>query len=148
MPKKRDYEVGFGRPPAASKFKRGRSGNPKGRPKGAKNISTLIAKELNDRVTITENGKPRRLAKGQVAIRQLVNKAAAGDPKALQAVWKHYQTDETAGTVAADPLTVFDTPEHELVMIDICRRIRSMEELPDSADTPNSPTPPTKKGQL
>lgn len=147
MAKKRDYDIGFGRPPNASKFKRGKSGNPKGRPKGSRNISTLIARELNDQVTVTENGKQRRLSKGQIAIRQLVNKAAAGDPKAMQAIWKHYQADEAAGSAATDPLEFFDTPEHRLVMADICRRIRSMDDLPSNLDAPPVPPFSTEKSQ-
>jgi hypothetical protein len=37
-----NYQVGYGRPPAKSRFKKGTSGNPRGRPKHSKNMKTII----------------------------------------------------------------------------------------------------------
>lgn len=79
----RNYRVGYGRPPAASQFKPGRSGNPGGRRKGAKNFATTIEEELNARIRVTENGRRRRISKRQAIVKNLVNKAAAGDLKAI-----------------------------------------------------------------
>ena len=50
---KRDYEVGRGKPPVHSRFKKGQSGNPRGRP--AKNLAVLLAAALNETVTVTED---------------------------------------------------------------------------------------------
>ena len=83
------YIVGYRRPPVSSQFVRGRSGNPKGRPKGSKNMLTLITAELESRVTVTENGKRRSLTKRQVVARQLVNQAAAGSLKAIPMLLGH-----------------------------------------------------------
>jgi hypothetical protein len=80
-----DYEIGFGRPPKATQFKKGTSGNKKGRPKGSKNIATLFHEAMHQRVAISENGQRRTITKIEAALTQLANKAATGDPKAIQA---------------------------------------------------------------
>ena len=75
---KRDDGVGYGRPPRHTRFEKGQSGNPKGRPGGAKNLSTLLSEALNERVIIAENGRRREISKRQAIIKQLVNQAAKG----------------------------------------------------------------------
>lgn len=79
----RNYAVGYGRPPAATRFKPGRSGNPRGRPKGTLNLTTAIDKELNALIPITENGQRKKITKKEAVAKQMVNKAASGDPKAM-----------------------------------------------------------------
>jgi hypothetical protein len=51
-----DYEVGYGKPPRHTRFAKGQSGNPRGRPRGAKNFNTLLEEALDEPVTVTENG--------------------------------------------------------------------------------------------
>src|ERR1700757_768867 len=75
----RDYAVGYGRPPRHTRYEKGRSGNPKGRPSGAKNMSTLFIEALNETVIIAENGGRRKISKRQAIVKQIVNKAAKGD---------------------------------------------------------------------
>src|SRR5689334_24983502 len=58
-----DYEVGYGRPPRHTRFAKGQSGNPRGRPCGAKNFTTLLEEALNEPVTVTENGGRRKGSK-------------------------------------------------------------------------------------
>lgn len=110
------YEVGYGRPPASSQFKAGQSGNPKGRPKGAKNLSTLLREELDRKVTVTLDGRPRQLTKARVAVIQQVDKAAKGDSKAFTVLMKLDGTNEGPGAVkGADhreseiPLSAYDS---------------------------------------
>jgi hypothetical protein len=52
-----ESRIGYGRPPVATRFRRGVSGNPRGRPKGARNIATVVAATLGERISITENGR-------------------------------------------------------------------------------------------
>ena len=78
--------IGFGRPPVSTRFKKGTSGNPKGRPKGSLNVSTAITKALRERVVINEHGQRKTVTKLQAALKQLANKAAAGDLRAVSQV--------------------------------------------------------------
>ena len=77
-----DYEVGYGKPPRHSRFKKGRSGNPKGRPKGNKNAATLLRERLYSTVTVTENGRRRKMTVLEVVFRKLTKSALEGDPRA------------------------------------------------------------------
>jgi hypothetical protein len=79
-----DYRVGYGKPPVETRFKRGRSGNPKGRPPAAKNLATLINEALNELVVVNENSGRRRISKRKAAFKQLVNEAAKGNWRALK----------------------------------------------------------------
>lgn len=86
MPKSKDYQVGFGRPPKASQFRRGHSGNPSGRPKGSRGVSAIIAKALAEKVVVTEQGQRREISKLEAAAKQLANQAASGDQRAAKLV--------------------------------------------------------------
>src|SRR5271166_2271372 len=77
-PDQEPYNVGYGRPPYHTRFKPGCSGNPRGRPKDAKNLSTLIHEALNEPVVVNENGRRRKLSKRQAVIKQLINRSAQG----------------------------------------------------------------------
>ena len=79
-----DYEVGYGKPPRYAGFKKGQSGNPRGRPPGSKNLTTLLNVTLNETVTITENGRRRKITKREAVIKQLVDKSASADPRSLK----------------------------------------------------------------
>ena len=80
----RDYEVGYGKPPLHTRFAKGQSGNPRGRPPGAKNMKTLLTKALNELVVVTDNGGRRKVSKREAIITQLVNRSAKADFKAIQ----------------------------------------------------------------
>jgi hypothetical protein len=80
------YKVGKGRPPVATRWKPGQSGNPKGRPKGSENTSTLFGRLLNGKVEITENGKTRKISGRAAIVRTVFIRALRGDQKAVQVV--------------------------------------------------------------
>jgi hypothetical protein len=82
--KPQDYAVGYGKPPEHSRFRRGQSGNPKGRPKGSANLRTLLEDELAERIPVKEGGRRRQISKAAAVIKQLVNKAAAADLRAIK----------------------------------------------------------------
>jgi hypothetical protein len=92
--RKRDYKIGYGRPPHHTRFKTGRSGNPKGRPGGAKNLSIVLREALNEHVIIAENGGRRKISKRQAIIKQIVNQAAKGDWRAAKLLFDIVQESE------------------------------------------------------
>lgn len=90
----KSYDVGYGRPPKETQFQKGQSGNPKGRPKGAQNLARLARLELNQNIDIQENGRPVRMSRGRVMIKQHIAKALKGDPRAAEFILKLDQRAE------------------------------------------------------
>jgi len=88
MPKSagHDYEVGYGRPPAEGRFKKGASGNPRGRPRESRNISLLLEQELSSKVSVNENGRRRTITKLEGMVKQMVNRALAGNDRAVRLI--------------------------------------------------------------
>ena len=69
-------------PPVRTRFRKGQSGNPRGRPKGSRNFRTLVEEELEQDLEVTENGKALKLTKRRLVARVLVNEAVRGNPRA------------------------------------------------------------------
>lgn len=106
----RDYEVGHGRPPVATRFKPGQSGNLKGRPREAKNLSTLTREKLQAKVPVREGGRERQMTKAEIGVTKLVNRfAETGDPKLYMVLLKQLEGgpggNGSAGTVATATAT-------------------------------------------
>ena len=78
-----DYEVGFKKPPKHTRFKPGRSGNPRGRPKGHRNFSKVVKDMLKEPVRLTKEGKPKTVSTQVAALLRLREKALKGDSRAL-----------------------------------------------------------------
>ncbi len=74
---------GYKLAPEHTRFRPGKSGNPKGRPKGTRNLKTDLAEELAERVVVTENGKARSMSRQRALIKRLANKGLQGDAKSI-----------------------------------------------------------------
>ncbi|HEX3944950.1 MAG TPA: DUF5681 domain-containing protein [Rhizomicrobium sp.] len=79
----RQSDVGYSRPPKANRFKPGKSGNPKGRPTGSRNLATELKSELSKPVTVRENGQAKKVSKRVALIKSLIAKGLSGDVKAI-----------------------------------------------------------------
>jgi len=92
MDEKHDYEVGYGRPPKASQFQKGESGNPRGRPKNDPkqvpeqhpSIAAVFRKVCNQKVKTNGQGGEQYMTKLEASVTQLMNKAASGDLRATR----------------------------------------------------------------
>ncbi len=76
------YTVGYGKPPQHARFKPGRSGNPRGRPKGRKNFQTELLEELHEGIAVREGGRRRTVSKQRAMLKTLTAKALQGDARA------------------------------------------------------------------
>lgn len=79
-----DYEVGYRKPPKSTQFRKGQSGNPKGRPKQVKNISTFLDQELSTDRTVRVDGVARKRNTRQLIVLSLIKKAINGDVRAIK----------------------------------------------------------------
>lgn len=92
MAKKRDqYAVGYGKPPAHTRFQKGQSGNPSGKPRKMLSDDEIVLRELASRVTVVEGGKKKRMSKLEVMLKKQVVLAMQGDPKAVQFITGVYR---------------------------------------------------------
>ena len=66
------YEVGYGKPPKHTQFEPGQSGNPRGRPKGTKNLKTDLMEELGEKILVREGEQARRVSKQRAVVMALV----------------------------------------------------------------------------
>lgn len=83
-----DAAVGPGRPPRHSQFRKGQSGNPRGRPPKERDLRKLVERELDKVIELTDNGKRVKFTKREVLARKLVNDALLGEAKAVQSLIK------------------------------------------------------------
>lgn len=114
----KDKMVGYGRPPIATRFKKGKSGNPKGRPKGRKGVGNIFWDALYRIIEVRENGRVRSMPKIEAAIEVNLNKAMKGD---------HRSFAKAMDVVAK--LGVLELPTNEKNLSDKMRTDEAFKEL-------------------
>jgi hypothetical protein len=86
MTKQEIETVGHGKPPQQHQFRPGQSGNPNGRPKGVRNFKTDFRDELNETISLREDGRDIAISKQRALIKRLVALAIGGDARAMNSV--------------------------------------------------------------
>ena len=81
-----EYEVGYRKPPKTSRWRKGQSGNKRGRPKGARDLRTDLIEELGEAIGVKEQGVSRRISKQRAVIKAMTAKAVQGDTRAGNAL--------------------------------------------------------------
>ena len=110
--------AGDRRPPRSTRFRPGQSGNPRGRPMGARSLRGLVASALGERIEAKENGRRRRITKLEAAVTQLVNPAASGHQRATQFVFALLRDDRER-----PPSVAVDRDADALVIAELVRRL-------------------------
>lgn len=80
--------VGYKRPPVNTRFKPGQSGNPKGRKPGSKNLQAMFHQILNERVSVREGDRVRKVSKAEAILRTITVNAMKGDLRSILTVFK------------------------------------------------------------
>jgi hypothetical protein len=131
-----DYEVGYSKPPRETQFEKGQSGNPSGRPKGTKNVASVLARELRTKVIITESGRRKSVTKLEAAMKQLVNKAIQGDLAALRLLNAVAQSldDKGTGNQPSDNSTIANEADR-FIMQSVLKRYQE-SNAPEEKEKP------------
>ena len=124
---KTDYKVGCKRPPLHTRFRKGQSGNPRGRLRGSKNFSTLLAEALNEPVVVTEDGRRRKISKRELGVRQLANKFAMAEAQATKMLLGLMLERERLAAAAPPAEQPSFGAADEKVIANLLKRLRSKE---------------------
>lgn len=125
-----EYEVGYGKPPQKTRFRKGQSGNPSGRPKGKPNLATALERALREEVIINENGTRVKVTKLEAACKQLVNKAASGDLKAVKLLTALTRSAEESAAQKMQPGSPSNEADRK-VLENLLRRIEGVKKEND-----------------
>jgi Family of unknown function (DUF5681) len=118
-----DYKVGPGKPPLHTRFKKGQSGNPRGR--SPKNLATLLADALNEKVYVTIDGRRRKITKREAIVTQMVNKSTSADLRATKMLIDMLKgVEQKAGVAPPPPAPPPLTEADEQVVEQLVERIR------------------------
>jgi hypothetical protein len=119
-----DYDIGYGKPPTQTQFQKGVSGNPRGRPKGSKNLKSLARKVMNTKVTLRENGKTRTVSKAEAMLMAVFNRGLSGDASAARISLSVMQLAlaESEGQGAAPDALPLQTQDDLTVLSDLMKR--------------------------
>jgi Family of unknown function (DUF5681) len=133
---KRDYQVGYCRPPAEHRFKPGNNANPRGRRKGSKNRKVVIQDVLLELIDVREGGEVKQMTKLEALLKKTMADALAGDKKAAAAIFSIAQKE---GFLTPEQVEAVDglAEDDSAIIADYTRRVLASQ-----------PGEPSEHGQL
>lgn len=114
------HQVGYGKPPQAHQFKPGRSGNPRGRPRGVRNETTILHDLLNRKIEVREGGRARKIIVLEAILLRFTEDALRGNTKTAAFLFNRY-----AGTDTGDPQSNDLSKTDREVLDDFIQRFKS-----------------------
>lgn len=99
-----EYEIGYCKPPVATRYKPGQSGNLLGRPPQAKSIRALLGQVLDEKVSVKVKGRMKRVSKCEVVLRVLVNGAMKGERRPVEIVLKYLNENDHPEPFVYEPI--------------------------------------------
>lgn len=127
------YKVGYGKPPKKTRWKKGQSGNRSGRPKGVKNLETVVRQEAYSKIVIKEGRKTQTVTKVEALMKRMMAKGIQGNNKAASialALMEKHLPHVDPDAAARAPLT-----EEELKILS--NRADFLKVLEDAANDEN-----------
>jgi len=116
------YRVGYGRPPRHSQFKKGRSGNPRGRKKSRRNLRDEMIAALDERIWVREGESRHKISRREALVRTTVNRAIAGDQKSASIFLALMRATNLTSEPVEGPSSEVLTHEDEAILADFLSR--------------------------
>lgn len=130
-----EYSIGYKKPPPHTQFQPGQSGNPRGRPKGAKSLNSMALAMLNERVTVKTQNGTRTMTKIEALLQKQMEKASKGDDKATKLLLEYYAqavADEQSRETGA--MNGEKTSASDQAVLDLLREQFSEENILGDSD--------------
>jgi Family of unknown function (DUF5681) len=140
--------VGHCRPPLATRFRPGESGNPRGRPRRKRHLGAVVARALRERITVEEtDGRVRRLSKLEATVKQIVDGATKGDARATRLLFALIKADERALTEPERERSGALASEADALVIAELRRRLGGAQRSGADPSPPTPLPQGERGE-
>lgn len=123
-----DYDIGYKKPPKDTQFKKGRSGNPNGRPRGTKNVVRLLNRMLDETIVVSNGGRKYKITRREGVLLRMIDDALKGCPRARQQILSMAQTFDEPEPFRADES---DQEAFKIAMNDF---VKSLERQDAEAD--------------
>lgn len=113
-----DYQVGYRKPPKHSQFKKGQSGNPKGRPRSAKGLQTIVREVMLEKVLIRTASGEKRVSRAEALVLKNLELATKGNGRALEKLLQLFQAAVPDEAPAAEQQQVTESTAADQAILD------------------------------